>query len=333
MTNTSPDVLVRVEDVAKEYPIKGGIMRRTVGNVHAVSGVTLEVRRGETLGLVGESGSGKSTLGRMLVRLEEPTAGSIRIGDSDPDRPPTPAERRRAQLVFQNPQTSLNPRVSIGSSIAEPLRVHRSLPARDIPQRVAELLELVRLQPSFADRLPFELSGGQRQRVGIARALACDPEFLVLDESIASLDVSVQAQIINLLTDLQRDLGLSYVFITHDLSVARHVSDRIAVMYLGQIVELGPAEEVIQHPQHPYTRALRSAIPVPDPEADTVRDRIVLVGEIPSPVTPPSGCRFRTRCRFATELCAAEQPELVPLPGGAPVSVACHHLSTVQESS
>ncbi|WP_449282901.1 ABC transporter ATP-binding protein [Leucobacter sp.] len=333
MTNASPDVLVRVEDVAKEYPIKGGIMRRTVGNVHAVSGVTLEVRRGETLGLVGESGSGKSTLGRMLVRLEAPTAGSIRIGDSDPDRPPTPAERRRAQLVFQNPQTSLNPRVSIGGSIAEPLRVHRSLPAREIPDRVAELLELVRLQPSFADRLPFELSGGQRQRVGIARALACDPEFLVLDESIASLDVSVQAQIINLLTDLQRDLGLSYVFITHDLSVARHISDRIAVMYLGQIVELGRAEDVIQRPQHPYTRALRSAIPVPDPEADAVRDRIVLGGEIPSPVTPPSGCRFRTRCRFATELCAAEQPELVPLPGDGPVSVACHHLSTVQESS
>lgn len=333
MMHESPDVLVRVEDVAKEYPIKGGILRRTVGNVHAVSGVSLEVMRGETLGLVGESGSGKSTLGRMLVRLETPTSGSIRIGDSDPARNPTPAERRRAQLVFQNPQTALNPRVSIGSSIAEPLRVHRSIPSREIPDRVAELLDLVRLPSSFADRLPFELSGGQRQRVGIARALACEPEFLVLDESIASLDVSVQAQIINLLTDLQRDLGLSYVFITHDLSVARHISDRIAVMYLGQIVELGPAEEVIQRPQHPYTRALRSAIPVPDPEMDNVRGRILLSGEIPSPVTPPSGCRFRTRCRFATDICATNQPELALVPGSGSLSVACHHHSIVQESS
>lgn len=328
------EVLVRVSNAAKEYPIKGGLLRRTVAKVHAVSDVSLVVHRGETLGLVGESGSGKSTLGRMLVRLEEPSRGVVQIGDADPTRQPSQAERKRAQLVFQNPQTSLNPRVSIGASIAEPLRVHRSLPHREIAGRVAELLKLVRLQPALADRLPFELSGGQRQRVGIARALACEPEFLVLDESIASLDVSVQAQIINLLTDLQRELGLSYVFITHDLSVARHVSDRIAVMYLGQIVEIGPAEEVIQRPQHPYTRALRSAIPVPDPDIDSVHDRIMLSGEIPSPVTPPSGCRFRTRCAFATERCATEQPELLPRSAGtASVSVACHNLVTVQENS
>ena len=328
--SASPEVLVRVRDAAKEYPIRGGLLRRTVASVHAVSGVSLDVLRGETLGLVGESGSGKSTLGRLLVRLELPTSGEVRVGDADPLRPPSRAERARAQLVFQNPQTSLNPRVSIGQTIAEPLRVHRLVPAHAVAGRVAELLELVRLQPALADRLPFELSGGQRQRVGIARALACEPEFLVLDESIASLDVSVQAQIINLLMELQQRLGLSYVFITHDLSVARHVSDRIAVMYLGQIVEIGPAEEVIQRPRHPYTRALRSAIPVPDPTADTVRDRIVLGGEIPSPVTPPSGCRFRTRCRFATERCAEERPALREHRGA---TVACHHLATVQEHS
>jgi ABC-type glutathione transport system ATPase component len=310
MTNTSPDVLVRVEDVAKEYPIKGGIMRRTVGNVHAVSGVTLEVRRGETLGLVGESGSGKSTLGRMLVRLEEPTAGSIRIGDSDPDRPPTPAERRRAQLVFQNPQTSLNPRVSIGSSIAEPLRVHRSLPARDIPQRVAELLELVRLQPSFADRLPFELSGGQRQRVGIARALACDPEFLVLDESIASLDVSVQAQIINLFMDLQKDEGLSYLFISHDMAVVEKMSHRVAVLYTGQIMELGNRAQVFEQTAHPYTRRLLSAVPVADPSRRGRRP--ALEGEIPS-----------------TTRAVGDEPPVIPLREIAPGHFVADHSDTL----
>ena len=327
MMSTESETLIRVRDASMEYPIRGGLLRRTVSKVHAVSRVSLELRRGEILGLVGESGSGKSTLGRMLVRLEEPTAGEVAMTGSAPG-PVSRAERARAQLVFQNPQSSLNPRRTIRQTIAEPLRLHGRFTAAQITARTNELLALVRLNPELAERLPHELSGGQRQRVGIARALACNPEFLVLDESIASLDVSVQAQIINLLRDLRQQLNLSYVFITHDLSVARHLSDRIAVMYLGQIVEIGPAESVIQHPQHPYTKALRSAIPIPDPTADAVRDRIVLQGEVPSPVTPPSGCRFRTRCPYATEACVTREPELRLRHG---VAVACHNLDTIQE--
>lgn len=329
MTSTETEALIRVRDASMEYPIRGGLLRRTVSKVHAVSRVSLELRRGEILGLVGESGSGKSTLGRMLVRLEEPTSGEVVMTGSSPG-PVTRTERARAQLVFQNPQSSLNPRRTIRQTIAEPLRLHARLTAAEIEARTNELLGLVRLNPELAERLPHELSGGQRQRVGIARALACDPEFLVLDESIASLDVSVQAQIINLLRDLRQQLNLSYVFITHDLSVARHLSDRIAVMYLGQIVEIGPAESVIQRPQHPYTKALRSAIPIPDPTADAVRDRIVLQGEVPSPVTPPSGCRFRTRCPYSTEVCVTSEPELRLRQGAA---VACHNLDTIQERS
>ncbi|MFB9376636.1 ABC transporter ATP-binding protein [Kineococcus gynurae] len=318
------DVLVRATDLQVHYPVRSsGLRRRTVGTVRAVDGVDLEIRRGETLGLVGESGCGKSTLGNALLRLVEPTGGRVEFDGEDLTAASTRALRafrRRAVMVFQDPYASLDPRMTVGQTVAEPLVVH-GLHGRDRGGRVAELLDLVGLHPSVASRYPHEFSGGQRQRVGIARALAGNPEFVVCDEAIASLDVSVQAQVLNLLARLQQELGLTYLFVSHDLAAVRHVSDRIAVMYLGRVVEVGPAEEVSTDPQHPYTKALLSAVPVPVPALERTRERVVLSGDVPSAARVPSGCRFRTRCPEVFDACAEVDPARQPVGPGR--SAAC----------
>jgi oligopeptide/dipeptide ABC transporter ATP-binding protein len=317
--------LLELSEVSKHFRTGAGLLSR--GEiVHAVDGVSFQVAEGETLGLVGESGCGKSTLGRCIVRLHEPTAGSIRFAGEDITRArgrTLRALRRDVQIVFQDPYASLNPRQRLGQIVGGPLKVHRMGSSVQIRARVAELLTLVGLSPEHINRYPHEFSGGQRQRIGVARALAVSPRLVVCDEPVSALDVSIQAQVINLLDDLQDDLGLTYVFIAHDLAVVRHVSDRIAVMYLGKLVELSPAEELYTRPVHPYTEALLSAVPVPDPRAAVSRDRIVLTGDVPSPVSPPSGCRFHPRCRYATEICSRQEPPLVPHGGGH--LAACHH--------
>nr|MBO2502683.1 ABC transporter ATP-binding protein [Thermoanaerobacterales bacterium] len=314
------EVLLRAEGLAVHFPQRGG------PPVRAVDGVDLEVRRGETLGLVGESGCGKSTLGLALLRLVEPTAGRIELDGTDVTalgRRELRGLRRRVAMVFQDPYASLDPRQTIGRIVAEPLEVHGLAPGRAARRaRVDELLAMVGLDPSFRDRRPHELSGGQRQRVGVARALAGEPELIVCDEPISSLDVSIQAQVLNLLVRLQRELGLTYLFVAHDLAAVQHVSDRVAVMYLGRIVEVGDTARVTGDPAHPYTRALLSAVPVPDPPAERVRRRIVLSGDVPSPAAPPSGCRFRTRCPDAFEPCPHVDPALADLGGGH--RAACH---------
>ncbi|WDZ83354.1 ABC transporter ATP-binding protein [Micromonospora cathayae] len=307
------DVVAELDDLAVWFPSPAGPVR-------AVDGVSLRIRRGETLGLVGESGSGKSTTGLALLRLVRPTAGHVRVAGTDVtggSRRVLRGLRRRVAMVFQDPQASLDPRLTVGASVAEPLVVHR-LAARGEARRrrVAELFELVGLRPELADRHPHELSGGQRQRVGIARALAGEPELIVLDEPIASLDLSVQAQIMNLLRRLQRELGLTYLFISHDLAAVEHLSDRVAVMYLGRIVETGPPQRLYREPAHPYTAALLSAVPVADPAVERHRRRIILRGEVPSPVAPPTGCRFRTRCPSARPACAETDPPLVGVATG-----------------
>jgi oligopeptide/dipeptide ABC transporter ATP-binding protein len=318
--------LVDVEHVKQYFPIKSGIViDRTVGHVHAVDDVTFQLREGETLGLVGESGCGKTTLVRTIMRLLEPTDGTIRFRGNDishvGQRTMRPV-RREMQLVFQDPFASLNPRKRVGQIVATPLRLHGGGDG-DIGARVRELLGRVGLAPEHANRFPHEFSGGQRQRIGVARALALEPRLILLDEPVSALDVSVQAQIINLLDDLQDDLGLAYLFVAHDLSVVRHVSDRIAVMYLGKIVELAPAEELYTKPIMPYTHALLAAIPIPDPKRNRERERTVLEGEPPSPIDPPSGCRFHPRCPRATEICQRVEPQLTEYANGH--LAACHH--------
>jgi oligopeptide/dipeptide ABC transporter ATP-binding protein len=339
----STDALVRVKDLQVHFPIRRGLLKRQVGAIRAVDGVTFELFRGETLGLVGESGSGKSTTGRAMLHLEKPTGGEATFQDSalaTMSAGELRRARRHMQMIFQDPHASLNPRLPVGRAIREPLDIHRIGNAVTRAKRVDELLELVGMGHQVAHRYPHEFSGGQLQRIGIARALATNPEFVVADEPISALDVSIQAQIVNLLGNLKKELGLSYLFIAHDLSMVRHLSDRVAVMYLGRIVELGGADDVFGRPLHPYTKALLSAIPIPDPEREARRKRVPLEGDIPSPADPPSGCRFHTRCPLATELCTLEDPEFRDLgKSGSHHQVACHHahsppkLSTSQHAA
>ncbi|MET8770783.1 dipeptide ABC transporter ATP-binding protein [Streptomyces sp. NPDC004658] len=330
-----PEPILHVTGLAKHYPLTSGVLfKRTTGAVKAVDGVDFTLAPGETLGIVGESGCGKSTLAKMLVNLEKPTAGTIRYKGEDITRlsgKALKAVRRNIQMVFQDPYTSLNPRMTVGDIIGEPYDIHpEAAPKSDRRHRVQELLDVVGLNPEHINRYPHQFSGGQRQRIGIARALALRPEIIVADEPVSALDVSVQAQVINLLHRLQSDFHLSYLFIAHDLSVVRHISDRIAVMYLGRIVETGSDTEIYDHPTHPYTQALLSAVPVPDPDAREHRERIILTGDVPSPTNIPSGCRFRTRCWKAQQRCAHEDPTLaIPASlrhtaGPAAHASACH---------
>jgi peptide/nickel transport system ATP-binding protein len=324
----SDEPLLRVENAVKHYPLSRGTLgaRRAAGLVKAVDGVSFDLRRGETLGLVGESGCGKSTLARLLMREEKPTAGRAYLDGRDIFTirgSELRRLRRRMQMVMQDPYSSLNPRMTVGDIVAEPFDIHREVVLRGNRTRaVQDLLALVGLAPEHVNRYPHQFSGGQRQRIGIARALALRPDVLICDEPVSALDVSIQAQVVNLLKRLQDDMGLSYVFIAHDLSVVRHISDRIAVMYLGRIVETGSGEEIYERPTHPYTQALLSSAPVPDPMAR--REVIRLVGDVPSPADPPSGCRFRTRCWKAQDRCATEEPHLV-LRAVDPHPSACHY--------
>jgi len=327
VTAPAGDILVRVENLRMYFPIRSGVvLQRHVGNIKAVDGISFTIRQGETLGLVGESGCGKTTTGRAILQLYRPTSGQVEIEGQDltvlhGNR--LRAMRCRMQMIFQDPYASLNPRMPVGNIVGEPLRVHRIVERDQVQARVSELLEMVGLNSYFASRYPHEFSGGQRQRIGIARALGVNPKFIVCDEPVSSLDVSIQAQIINLLEQLQTDLGLTYLFIAHDLAVVRHISDRIAVMYLGKIMELASSAELYESPLHPYTHALLSAVPVPDPLVEKKRSRIVLEGDVPSPANPPVGCNFCTRCPLADEKCRREEPTFVDV--GNDHWVACWH--------
>jgi oligopeptide/dipeptide ABC transporter ATP-binding protein len=327
--NANNEVLLRVEDLMMHFPIYRGVFQRQVGAVRAVDGVSFEVRRGETLGLVGESGCGKSTTGRTILQLYRPTSGSVHFEDVDLVHlkgEELRKMRRKMQMIFQDPYASLNPRMTVADIVGEPLMVHDVALGKEIQERVQHLLELVNLNPSFAGRYPHEFSGGQRQRIGVARALALQPSFIICDEPISALDVSIQAQVVNLLEELQQQFNLTYLFIAHDLSMVKHISDRVAVMYLGVIVELASRDELYSKPLHPYTQALLSAVPIPDPVADAKRERTILKGDVPSPANPPSGCRFRTRCPIAQEVCSQSRPEFREIRPGH--FVACFFAET-----
>jgi oligopeptide transport system ATP-binding protein len=325
MNAANNDVLLRVENLVKHFPINRGLLQRQVGAVRAVDDISFDIKRGETLGLVGESGCGKSTTGRSILQLYRPTSGKVDFDGVDlvslkgEDLRRT---RRKMQMIFQDPYASLNPRMTVGNIIGEPLMVHNIASGKEVDDRVAHLLELVKLNPSFATRYPHEFSGGQRQRIGVARALSLQPSFIVCDEPISALDVSIQAQVVNLLEELQEQFNLTYLFIAHDLSMVRHISTRVAVMYLGVMVELTDRAELYHSPLHPYTQALLSAVPIPDPFAEANRKRTILEGDVPSPANPPSGCRFRTRCPIADKICAESRPEFRELKPGH--FVACH---------
>ena len=318
--------LIEVKDLVMHFPLtKGIIFQRQVGAVQAVDGVSFTVKKGETLGMVGESGCGKSTTGRALLQLYKPTSGQVNFHGQDLTKLGSNEMRkmrRHLQMIFQDPYASLNPRMTVGNIIAEPMQIHNLVPKNERNERVQELLETVGLNPYFANRYPHEFSGGQRQRIGVARALAANPEFIVADEPVSALDVSIQAQIVNLMEDLQQQFGLTYLFIAHDLSVIRHISDRVAVMYLGKVVELATRDDLYENPLHPYTKALLSAVPIPDPVVEKKRERIILTGDVPSPINPPSGCHFHTRCPYAMEVCRHIDPIFADQGNGH--HVACH---------
>jgi oligopeptide transport system ATP-binding protein len=333
--SVSQDTLVDVRNLKMYFPIRRGLLiERVVGHVHAVDDITFQVKRGETLGLVGESGCGKSTTGRAVLQIYKPTAGQV-IFDGKDITKATGKDlrmyRRNMQMIFQDPFASLDPRMTVGGIISEPLEIHNLGKAKEREEKVREMLRFVGLNPYFANRFPHEFSGGQRQRIGVARALALEPEFIVCDEPISALDVSIQAQIINLLEELQQQYNLTYLFIAHDLAVVRHISDRVAVMYVGKIVELADRTELYEYPLHPYTRALLSAVPIPDPVVEKRRSRIILQGDVPSPVNPPSGCRFHPRCPFARADCSQSEPPLNEVRPGH--MVACFYWKEVAERS
>jgi oligopeptide transport system ATP-binding protein len=322
---TTTDTILKVDDLKMYFPIYRGVFQRQVGAVKAVDGISFAVQRGETLGLVGESGCGKSTTGRAILQLYKPTAGNVHFEGVDLIKlhgEEMRHMRRKIQMIFQDPYASLNPRMTVEQIVGEPLMVHNAASGKEINERVKQLLELVKLNPAFMSRYPHEFSGGQRQRIGVARALALQPSFIICDEPISALDVSIQAQVINLLEELQEQFNLTYLFIAHDLSMVRHTSRRVAVMYLGVIMELTTRDELYNNPLHPYTQALLSAVPVPDPLADSRRKRVILEGDVPSPANPPSGCRFRTRCPIAKPECADSRPEFREVRPGH--FVACH---------
>ncbi|KUL61558.1 ABC transporter ATP-binding protein [Streptomyces sp. NRRL S-1521] len=332
---SSPEPLLKVDGLVKHFPIKKGLLQRQVAAVQAVDGLTFDVRPGETLGVVGESGCGKSTMGRLITRLLEPTGGRVEFEGTDITHLNTSGMRplrRDVQMIFQDPYSSLNPRHTIGTIVGAPFKLQGVKPEGGVKKTVQEMLERVGLNPEHYNRYPHEFSGGQRQRIGIARALALRPKLVVADEPVSALDVSIQAQVVNLLDDLQDELGLTYVIIAHDLSVIRHVSDRIAVMYLGKIVELADRKDLYSTPMHPYTKALLSAVPVPDPKRRGLKsERILLRGDVPSPIDPPTGCRFHTRCWKATEICKTKEPPLATLATGH--QVACHHPENAEDQA